>query len=131
MGLIGVILLVIFVLVCIFLIALVLLQNSDGDGLGGLFGGGSNSAFGSRSASVLTKVTYVTVFLFFLVAFFLALVNRSPSDQGFEQEARTQRAAETQEGWWNETEAGDSAPDAAEPAAGNEVPAAETAAQAE
>ena len=57
MGIISVFLLVVFVLVCILIIALVLLQTEDGGGLGGLFAGGSNSAFGSRSASVLTKAT--------------------------------------------------------------------------
>lgn len=105
MAVIGVILVVIFVIICVFLVALVLLQNSDGDGLGGLFAGGSNSAFGSRSSTVLTKVTYVSVGLFFVVAFFLALVNKTPSDRGFEQEAQMQRASEAGESWWTEQEA--------------------------
>ncbi len=100
MGFIGVILLVIFVIVCLIIIALVLLQNEEGDGLGGLFAGGSNTAFGSRSATVLTKITYGAVFLFFVTAFFLALANKSPSDKGLEQEAQMQRAVDTE--WWDE-----------------------------
>lgn len=124
MGFIGVILLVIFVIVCLIIIALVLLQNNEGDGLGGLFAGGSNSAFGSRSATVLTKITYGAVFLFFVTAFFLALANKSPSDEGLEQEAQMQRAADTE--WWAEEQeaapdaAADSVPDAEVPAAGSD-----------
>lgn len=125
MGVIGVILLVIFVIVCLILIALVLLQNSDGDGLGGLFAGGSNSAFGSRSASVLTKITYGAVTLFFVTAFFLALINKSPSDAGFEEEVQKIRSGDTE--WWDDASSAvpdDNAADASVPAA--EVPAAES-----
>ncbi len=107
MAVIGVILVIIFVLTCIFLVSLVLLQNSEGEGLGGLFAGSSNSAFGSRSATVLTKVTYVSVSLFFVVAFFLALVNKTPSDRGFQQEVQSQRSSETRESWWTDSNTGD------------------------
>ncbi len=110
MTIIGVVLLVVFVIVCLLIIALVLLQNEDGDGLGGLFSGGSNSAFGSRSASVLTKATYVVVTLFFVTAFFLAFINRSPKDTGLEEAARIEQA-ETATEWW------DSAANAETPAA--------------
>ena len=102
MAVISVLLVAIFVLTCIFLVALVLIQNSDGGGLGGLLAGNSNSAFGSSSANVLTKVTYVGVALFFVIAFFLALVNKTPSDRGFQQEVQVQRAAPAGESWWNE-----------------------------
>ena len=102
MAVIGVILVVLFVIICVFLVGLVLLQNGEGEGLGGLFAGGSNSAFGSRSASVLTKVTYVCVGMFFVIAFFLALMNKTPSDRGFQQEVQIQRATEARESWWTE-----------------------------
>ena len=106
MAVISVILVVLFVILSIFLVGLVLLQNGEGEGLGGLFAGGSNSAFGSRSASVLAKVTYVCVGLFFVVAFFLALVNRTPSDRGFREEVQMQRATETRENWWADDQSG-------------------------
>ncbi len=105
MAVISVILVVLFVIICIFLIALVLLQNGEGEGLGGLFAGSSNSAFGSRSASVLTKVTYVCVGLFFVIALFLALVNKTPSDRGFQQEVQIQRSSEARESWWTDDQA--------------------------
>ncbi len=102
MTIIGVVLLVVFVLVCLLIVALVLLQNEEGDGLGGLFAGGSNSAFGSRSASVLTKATYVVVTLFFVTAFFLAFIHRSRGDTGLEEAARIEQA-ETATEWWDES----------------------------
>jgi preprotein translocase subunit SecG len=100
MNIIGVVLLVVFVIVCLLIIALVLLQNEDGDGLGGLFAGGSNSAFGSRSASVLTKATYVVVTMFFVTAFFLAFINKSHNDNGIENAARKVQGTTTND-WWS------------------------------
>ncbi|HNQ97545.1 MAG TPA: preprotein translocase subunit SecG [Treponemataceae bacterium] len=44
MAIVGIVLLVVFVIICFLIIALVLMQNEEGDGLGGLFAGGSNSA---------------------------------------------------------------------------------------
>lgn len=100
MGIISIILLVAFVIICFLIIALVLLQNEEGDGLGGIFAGGSNSAFGSRSANVLTKATYVVVTLFFLSAFFLAFVNKSPSGKGVEEAARQAQLESTDTEWF-------------------------------
>lgn len=100
MSIIGVILLVTFVIVCFLIIALVLLQSEEGDGLGGLFSGGSNSAFGSRSASVVTKATYVVVTLFFITAFFLAFINKTPGDKGIEAAALSEQGDAATE-WWN------------------------------
>lgn len=79
MGAIGVILLVVFVIVCVLLVLLVLVQNEEG--MSGLVGSGTSTAFGSHSANVLTKTTYVLVILFFLSAFGLALLNKKPAAQ--------------------------------------------------
>ena len=79
MGVIGIILLVAFVIVCILLVAIVLLQNEEGNGLGGLLGGPSSTTFGSQSGNVLTKTTYVLVTLFFLTSFGLAIINKAPT----------------------------------------------------
>ena len=77
MGVLGIILLVAFIIVCLLLVAIVLLQNEDGDGLGGLLGGASNVAFGSRAGNVLTRTTYVLVTLFFALSVGLALLNKA------------------------------------------------------
>ena len=88
MGIFGIILLVFFVIVAILLILLVLAQNEEGDSLGGIFAGGSGSAFGSRAGNVLTKATTVLGALFLIISFALALLNRSPSGSGVEAAGR-------------------------------------------
>ena len=55
MGLIGIVLLVILVISAVLLVLVVLVQDEQGEGIGGIFGGGSNTAFGSRSGNVLTR----------------------------------------------------------------------------
>lgn len=76
MGIIKTILLVAFVIISILLILLVLIQNENSNGMGTAFGGGQSAAFGSHSASVLTKTTGVLVGLFLLAVFLLAFLNR-------------------------------------------------------
>ncbi|MBQ6905176.1 MAG: preprotein translocase subunit SecG, partial [Spirochaetia bacterium] len=67
MGILSIILLVLFVIASLLLILLVLVQDEQGEGLGGIFGGASNTPFGSRSGNVLTRFTSI------LAAFFLIL----------------------------------------------------------
>ena len=99
---ISIILLVVFIIVSLLIIGLVLLQNEEGDNLGGLFAGGSNSAFGSRSGNILTKTTYAFITLFFILSFSLAWLNKSPGDSGLQQDAQTKQAESAVE-WWKET----------------------------
>ncbi|MDR1863604.1 MAG: preprotein translocase subunit SecG [Treponema sp.] len=88
MSVLGIILLVFFIIAAILLILLVLAQNEEGDSLGGIFAGGSGSAFGSRSGNVLTRATTVLGALFLIISLGLALLNRSPTGSGVEAEAR-------------------------------------------
>jgi preprotein translocase subunit SecG len=99
MDLIGILLLVVFVIVSILLILIVLIQNEEGDSLGGIFAGGSSSAFGSRSGNVLTKTTYILGTLFLITSFGLALVNRTPGDSGVESAAQ-KAIGGAQTEWW-------------------------------
>ena len=78
MSAIGIILLVAFVIVCVLLVLLVLVQDDGQSGMGGLLGGRGTAAFGSHSASVLTKTTTVLVALFFVITIVLALLNKKP-----------------------------------------------------
>lgn len=73
MAILSTILTVIFVIVSVFLILIILLQSNRSAGMG-LFGGGSQSAFGSSSGDVLTKTTSVLAALFMLIALGLAFV---------------------------------------------------------
>ena len=103
MGIIGIVLLVFFVIAAILLILLVLLQNEEGDGLGGIFAGGSSSAFGSRSGNVLTRATTVLGALFLIISLGLALLNRSPGGSGVEAAGR-ELSGETETTNWLEEE---------------------------
>lgn len=54
---------VVFVVLCVLLVLLILLQSDKSAGMG-ILGGSSQSAFGSSTADVVTKVTAVLVGIF-------------------------------------------------------------------
>jgi preprotein translocase subunit SecG len=103
MNILSIVLLVFFVIVSARLILLVLIQNEEGESLGGIFAGGSGSAFGSRSGNVLTKTTTILGALFLALSLSLALVNRSPGTSGVEAAGR-QASSEANSNWWQENE---------------------------
>jgi len=88
MSVFAIVLLVFFIIVAILLVLLVLAQNEEGDSLGGIFAGGSGSAFGSRSGNVLTRATSILGALFLIISLGLALANRTPSGSGVEAAGR-------------------------------------------
>jgi len=69
---------VLYVLVCLVLLSVVLLQQGRGGDIASAFGGSSSqAAFGARSgATLLTKVTAVCAVLFILGALALAIVRQ-------------------------------------------------------
>ncbi|MDR1787474.1 MAG: preprotein translocase subunit SecG [Treponema sp.] len=133
MGILSIVLLVFFVITAILRVLLVLAQNEEGDSLGGIFAGGSASAFGSRSGNVLTRATTVLGALFLIISLALALVNRTPGGSGVEK-AALEQTPEGNTSWFldEETSAAEAteteaAPEgASEGAAEGEAPAAET-----
>jgi preprotein translocase subunit SecG len=113
MGVLNVLLLVFFVIVAVLLVLLVLIQNEEGDSLGGIFAGGSGSAFGSRSGNVLTRTTTVLGALFLILCLSLALINRTSGTGGVEAAGR-QLDAGAGGNWWQEDaapQAGGAAPE--------------------
>jgi preprotein translocase subunit SecG len=93
MGILGIVLLVVFVIVAVLLVLLVLIQNEEGDSLGGIFAGGSSSAFGSRSGNVLTRATSLFGAIFLILCLGIALLNRAPrATSGVEAAGRQQSA---------------------------------------
>ena len=107
MGTIGLVLLVFFVIVCLLLVLLVSIQDDGENGMG-LLGGRGTAAFGSHSANVLTKTTFVLVFLFFALSLGLALVNKKPKLEKdlvpTAVEATEDASESTGSEWWAESE---------------------------
>ncbi len=70
--------LTVYVLVCLTLILVVLLQQGKGGGMANAFGGGaSQAAFGARSgATVLSRATTVCAVLFIIGALYIGIVGQ-------------------------------------------------------
>jgi preprotein translocase subunit SecG len=131
--LIGYVVPVIHVLSCFFLIVVVLLQTGKGADMGAVFGGGSQTLFGSSGAgNFLTKLTAGTAAAFMLTSLVLTYgARRSPTSRLIERlpapvtETAPAPAAEDEP-------AADAAPAAeGEPVAGEETATVEGAAPVE
>jgi len=101
MGVLSVILLVLFVIVSLLLIFLVEVQDEQSEGLGGIFGGGSNTAFGSHASSVVTKATATLAVVFMILALVVAFVNKSPSQDKLLDSVKTEQVQQTTDWWQN------------------------------
>jgi preprotein translocase subunit SecG len=103
MGLITIILLVLFVLVSLLMMLVVLIQDDQGEGIAGMFGGASTTPLGSRSGNILTRFTSILGALFLFGAFALAWLNRTPESANLEAKARVERLRQAQQSnWWVE-----------------------------
>jgi len=104
---------VIHVLICLFLILVVLLQQGNAADWSGAFGGGgSQTAFGSRGAgSLLSRATTIAAILFMITSLSLTILLSRPGGASvIRPNAKQQNAAP--------------APPAAVPAPGQQSPAA-------
>lgn len=118
--------LVVHVLICLFIIAIVLLQATQQANMGGMFGGGaSQTVFGSGTQTALGKATTIAAVLFFstcLMISFMVEKNRSVikrEETVFQKEIEGQTAPKE--------EAGSPAGGAAVPEAGKQPLAPEPA----
>ena len=102
MGVIGIILLVVFIIASILLVLLVAIQSEGGSGLGGVFGGGSDSTFGAQSNKVLTKITAIVGGSFLVIALLLAVINKTPSTDTLTDSVTIEQVQESTE-WWNQS----------------------------
>jgi len=99
MGVIGTVLIVLFVIVAVILAALVLMQDEQGDSIGGIFGGSSTSAFGASSSTVLGKITRFFGASFMILSVLVAFFLKTPSSDSVLSEAQR---LEKQTEWWTE-----------------------------
>lgn len=108
MDIVKTILLVAFIIVCLFLILFVLIQPEDNNGMGSSFGGGNSAAFGARTQTVLSKTTGLFVVLFFVLTFSIAFLNRPEKKRDVSatvKEMNAEAAAtETNGGNWMDAE---------------------------
>jgi preprotein translocase subunit SecG len=100
MGILGVILFVLYVMDAVLLALLVLIQDEQGDSMGGIFGGGSNTAFGASSSSVLVKLTRVLGILFLVLSLSVAFFLKSSHGDNVIGESRILNESTTDGNWW-------------------------------
>lgn len=88
------VLVIVHVLVCVFLIAVVLLQRGRGAEIGAVFGGGASSTvFGSRGAgNFLTKLTTISAVVFMLTSMALSYIWTSRSEDKLFQDGTATEA---------------------------------------
>ena len=88
MGILSGFLLVVFILSAVLLIIIVLMQDEQGEGLGGIFGGGGAAPVGNRSGNILTRATAILATIFLVSLFGYAFINRTPEEANIEAAAR-------------------------------------------
>jgi preprotein translocase subunit SecG len=82
-----------FFFIALIMMAIILIQPGSSGGLGFL-GGGSQSAFGTQTGNVMTKLTTVLAALFFVTAFVLGYLNARTSKVDTDEILQMQEAAE-------------------------------------
>jgi preprotein translocase subunit SecG len=85
---------VVHVIVCVFLILVVLLQQGKGADLSVFGGGSTQTAFGARSATTLLhKLTVASFVVFILTTVSIALVKGGPGGAGTVMAGQSKKAA--------------------------------------
>lgn len=101
MDVISIFFLVVFAIVAVLIIISVLLQDEQGEGFGGLFGGGGSATpFGASSGNILVRITTILGVLFMLTSLVVALTYKTGGRDNVIAESR--QAAETVQNWFLE-----------------------------
>ncbi len=91
-------LIAVFLLTCLLLIAVILLQKGRGGGISSAFGGGmSSSPFGTKTGDVFTWITVVLAGIFLITVLFLntMVVEQKPQSTYKEEQPAPAAAGET------------------------------------
>ncbi len=113
MGIVGTLFLVVFAIAAILIIALVMLQDEQGEGFGGLFGGGgAASNFVAAGGNVLTKATAILGIMFMVSSLAVALAYKTNETDNVISESR-QGGSTTQNWFLEQPEQADAAAPAA------------------
>ncbi|AHH08016.1 Protein translocase subunit secG [Borrelia anserina BA2] len=86
---------VFFIITSFIIILLVLFQDDQGDGIGGVFGGGSSSIFGAKSSSVAIKITSFFIILFFIFVIALSFINTKRVDDSLLKDVKVNEEGST------------------------------------
>lgn len=101
MGVLTTVLLVVFGISAVLLVIMILLQDEQSEGLGGIFGGGASNQVGNRKGNILTKTTTFLGTIFIVVAFATAWINHNTNDaSGIEKAALAKQGASAGVEWW-------------------------------
>jgi len=93
--------LVIFAIVAVLIVITVMLQDEQGEGFGGLFGGGGSATpFGASSGNVLVRITSILGALFMLTSLAVALTYKTGETDNIIAESR--QAAGMAQNWFLE-----------------------------
>jgi len=87
---------VVHVIICIVLIAIILLQPGQGQGLSETLGGGmAESILGSKASSFLTKTTTIFAILFFIVCLSVTILSVKRSKSLIKEKPVTEEESKT------------------------------------
>jgi preprotein translocase subunit SecG len=127
MGILTGALLIVFGISAVLLVIIILMQDEQSEGLGGIFGGGASNQVGNRKGNILTKTTTFLGIIFIVVAFAVAWLNHNTNDaSGIEKAALSKQGSTAGVEWWNTTGTAPAASDTAPAASAS--PAASSAA---
>jgi preprotein translocase subunit SecG len=95
---IGIVVLVVFIIAAVLAVLMILVQDEQGDSIGGIFGATNNAI--SRSGNILTRTTGILVGIFFVAAIVLIFIYTSGNSSNLaktvlEEKARNSMTAET------------------------------------
>lgn len=100
MAVLSIILIVLFVIVSLLLLFIVTIQDDNATGLGGIFGGGSDSTFGSGTSKFITKATTILAILFVVLALGVGLTNKLAASDSVLEAATTTTTEDST--WWQD-----------------------------